>query len=87
MAIDGAGGAVNSAKVFEWCNDRSIEFRAFSSDNEPTEVESELLGLWRKGNGDAPILMFLYENGRVDSTSVPATSDEMIVYLEGANSE
>ena len=55
--------------------------------NEPTEVESELLELWRAGKGRAPILLFRYSDGKVDSTSVPATADEMIVYLEGANSE
>ena len=85
LAIGGPVASVKSTKVSKFCDGAGIEYRSLSSGNRPLESEPEILQLYDEGNPKAPRLMFRHEDGGVSDSPVPASADELIVYIQGAN--
>lgn len=85
LAIGGPAASVKSTKVAKFCDNAGIEYRSLSPGNRPTEAEPEILKLYDEGNSKAPRLMFLHDGGSVTDSPVPASADELIVYIEGAS--
>lgn len=86
LAIDGSPAVVGSTKVNKFCVEAGIEYRALASGNRPSEAEKEILKLYDEGLDKAPRVLFLYKNGRITDSPMPASADELVVYIEGASS-
>lgn len=85
LAIDGSPAVVKSTKVGSFCSENGIEYRSLASGNRPEASEKEILKLYDAGIDKAPRVMFMYKNGSITDSPLPASADELVIYIEGAS--
>lgn len=83
LAIGGPAAVTLSTKVMDYCDQQGIEYRRTLPGDRPSGAEPEFETLYDKYESQSPCVGVLSRSGKTDRLTIPATADELIVYLQG----